>query len=156
MILWYKYLLSIIELSRRYGPTNAAQETWTSAFETTKCCECSKAIGLYSLEKDAFQTNTGYVPVPKGPLPVTQPIMINALCSLADFDDSDGPVDPNSGDDYISTSSCSGISNSDLGDGCSISDDCSTITCNMDFVKKPITFKLKVFIWTDDATTLIS
>ena len=41
--------------------------------------------------------------------------------------------------------SCSGMS-STLSEGCSLSDDCSTITCNMDFVEKPITFKLKVFI----------
>ncbi|XP_067016995.1 uncharacterized protein [Acropora muricata] len=40
--------------------------------------------------------------------------------------------------------SCAGIS-SDLGDGCTISDDCSTITCNMKFAAgHQITFKLKV------------
>lgn len=37
--------------------------------------------------------------------------------------------------------SCGGLS---LGDGCSISDDCSTITCQTNFVEKPITLKLKV------------
>ncbi|KAL9965750.1 hypothetical protein ACROYT_G029592 [Oculina patagonica] len=31
-----------------------------------------------------------------------------------------------------------------LGDGCSISEDCSKITCKMDFVDKPITLTLKV------------
>ena len=40
---------------------------------------------------------------------------------------------------------CSGMS-PDLRKGCSLSDDCSKITCKMDFVEKPITFKLKVFI----------
>lgn len=38
--------------------------------------------------------------------------------------------------------SCGGSTN--LGDGCSISDDCSKITCKMDFVDKPITFTLEV------------
>ena len=33
-----------------------------------------------------------------------------------------------------------------LDEGCTISDDCSTITCKMNFVEKPITFKLKVLI----------
>ena len=33
-----------------------------------------------------------------------------------------------------------------LDEGCTISDDCSTITCKMNFVEKPITFKLKVSI----------
>jgi len=33
-----------------------------------------------------------------------------------------------------------------LNEGCTISDDCSTITCKMNFVEKPITFKLKVSI----------
>ncbi|CAH3158464.1 unnamed protein product [Porites lobata] len=33
-----------------------------------------------------------------------------------------------------------------LHEGCTISDDCSTITCKMNFVEKPITFKLKVSI----------
>ena len=42
------------------------------------------------------------------------------------------------------SSSCSGMSQT-LRDGCSISDDCSTITCDMNFVETPITFKLKVF-----------
>ncbi|KAL9965747.1 hypothetical protein ACROYT_G029589 [Oculina patagonica] len=40
--------------------------------------------------------------------------------------------------------SCSTGSSRTLDDGCSISDDCSTITCKMDFVDKPITFKLEV------------
>ena len=31
-----------------------------------------------------------------------------------------------------------------LEEGCTISDDCGTITCKMNFVEKPITFKLKV------------
>ncbi|XP_020602955.1 uncharacterized protein LOC110041976 [Orbicella faveolata] len=39
---------------------------------------------------------------------------------------------------------CSTGSRKTLSDGCTISDDCSTITCKMDFVDKPITFKLKV------------
>lgn len=38
--------------------------------------------------------------------------------------------------------SCGGSTT--LGDGCSISDDCSTITCKMDFVEKPITLTLEV------------
>ena len=33
-----------------------------------------------------------------------------------------------------------------LDEGCTISDDCSTITCKMNFVEKPIRFKLKVSI----------
>ena len=33
-----------------------------------------------------------------------------------------------------------------LDEHCMISDDCSTITCKMNFVKEPITFKLKVSI----------
>ena len=33
-----------------------------------------------------------------------------------------------------------------LDEGCTISDDCSTITCKMNFVEKPMTFKLKVSI----------
>ena len=33
-----------------------------------------------------------------------------------------------------------------LDEGCTISDDCSTITCKLNFVEKPITFKLKVSI----------
>ena len=33
-----------------------------------------------------------------------------------------------------------------LEEDCTISDDCSTITCEMNFVKEPITFKLKVSI----------
>ena len=57
-------------------------------------------------------------------------ILINMFCFLADFG---------------SGSSCSGVTPT-LGKGCRISDDCSTITCNMDFVNKPITFKLEVFI----------
>ncbi|XP_044170479.1 uncharacterized protein LOC122954493 [Acropora millepora] len=39
--------------------------------------------------------------------------------------------------------SCPGLS-SDLAEGCSISDDCSTITCNMKFADHQITLKLKV------------
>ena len=38
---------------------------------------------------------------------------------------------------------CSGMSQT-LDEGCTISDDCSTITCEINFVEKPITFKLKV------------
>ncbi|KAM7448072.1 hypothetical protein ABFA07_003810 [Porites harrisoni] len=41
------------------------------------------------------------------------------------------------------SSSCSGMSQT-LSEGCSIGDDCSTITCDMNFVETPITFKLKV------------
>lgn len=41
------------------------------------------------------------------------------------------------------SSSCSGMSQT-LSDGCSISDDCSTITCDMNFVETLVTFKLKV------------
>ena len=33
-----------------------------------------------------------------------------------------------------------------LDEDCTLSDDCSTITCKMNFVKEPITFKLKVSI----------
>ncbi|XP_078381670.1 uncharacterized protein LOC144664428 isoform X5 [Oculina patagonica] len=40
--------------------------------------------------------------------------------------------------------SCSTGSRRTLDNGCSISADCSTITCKMDFVDEPITFKLKV------------
>ncbi|XP_078381678.1 uncharacterized protein LOC144664435 [Oculina patagonica] len=39
---------------------------------------------------------------------------------------------------------CSTGSHRTLNDGCSISDDCSTITCKMDFVYEPITFKLEI------------
>ena len=39
---------------------------------------------------------------------------------------------------------CSTGSRKTLGDGCTISDDCSKITCKMDFVDEPITFKLEV------------
>ena len=38
---------------------------------------------------------------------------------------------------------CAGFS-SDLAEGCSISDDCSTITCNMKFADHQITLELKV------------
>ena len=44
---------------------------------------------------------------------------------------------------YFAGDSCSGMSQT-LDEGCTISDDCSTITCKMNFVEKPITFKLKV------------
>ena len=46
---------------------------------------------------------------------------------------------------YFAGASCSGMSQT-LDEGCTISDDCSTITCKMNFVEKPITFKLKVSI----------
>ena len=39
---------------------------------------------------------------------------------------------------------CSKGSRKTLDGGCTISNDCSTITCKMDFVDEPITFKLKV------------
>ena len=48
------------------------------------------------------------------------------------------------------SSSCSGMSQT-LSDGCSINDDCSTITCDMNFVETPITFKLKVLSLTWDS-----
>ena len=60
---------------------------------------------------------------------------------IAQIDDQDN-VEPQPDENYDDT--CSGMS-PDLGEGCSISDDCSTITCKMDFVEKPITFKLKVY-----------
>ncbi|KAM7432350.1 hypothetical protein ABFA07_017187 [Porites harrisoni] len=44
---------------------------------------------------------------------------------------------------YFAGASCSGMSQT-LDEGCTISDDCSTITCKMNFVEKPITFKLKI------------
>ena len=46
---------------------------------------------------------------------------------------------------YFAGASCSGMSQT-LDEGCTISDDFSTITCKMDFVEKPKTFKLKVSI----------
>ena len=61
---------------------------------------------------------------------------------IAQIDDQDN-VEPQPDENYDDT--CSGMS-PDLGEGCSISDDCSTVTCKMDFVDKPITFKLKVYI----------
>ena len=70
-------------------------------------------------------------------------ILINTPCSLAEFDNHDDML-PNSEEQFGATS-CSGASPT-LGDGCIISDDCSTITCKMDFVDKPITFTLKVLI----------
>ena len=39
---------------------------------------------------------------------------------------------------------CNTGSRKTLDDGCTISDDCSTITCKIDFVDKPITFMLQV------------
>jgi len=60
--------------------------------------------------------------------------------TTAQIDDQDN-VEPQPNENYDDT--CSGMS-PDLGEGCSISDDCSTVTCKMDFVDKPITFKLKV------------
>lgn len=65
----------------------------------------------------------------------------NTFCSLADYDDPEQHAQTD-GDSY--STSCSAINGLNLGDGCSLSDDCSTITCNMDFVKEPITFKLKI------------
>ena len=63
-------------------------------------------------------------------------INCNIFFLLADYDDGS----TNSGDG----GSCAGFS-SELGDGCTISDDCSTITCNMEFAAgHQITFKLKV------------
>ena len=41
---------------------------------------------------------------------------------------------------------CSTGSRKTLEDGCTISDDCSKITCKIDFVDEPITLKLKVTI----------
>ena len=60
----------------------------------------------------------------------------NIFFLLADYDD---------GSTYSGDGgSCAGFS-SDLAEGCSISDDCSTITCNMNFAANhQITFKLKV------------
>ena len=47
---------------------------------------------------------------------------------------------------YGDGGSCPGLS-TDLGEGCTISEDCSTITCNMKFADDhQITFKLKVEI----------
>ena len=43
-----------------------------------------------------------------------------------------------------------------LDDGCSISDDCDTVNCKMKFVDKPITIKLKVFVFIDFASFFIS
>ena len=39
---------------------------------------------------------------------------------------------------------CNTGSRKTLDDGCTISDDCSTITCKIDFVDEPITFTLQV------------
>ena len=44
----------------------------------------------------------------------------------------------------VADGACSTGASSTLGDGCTISDDCSKITCKMDFVDEPITFKLEV------------
>lgn len=54
----------------------------------------------------------------------------------------------------LADGACSlGSSRTRLGDGCTISDDCSTITCKMDFVDEPITFKLKVITLTSSLLT---
>ena len=45
--------------------------------------------------------------------------------------------------DSVSVDECSGFSPT-LGGGCTLSSDCSTITCKTDFGDYPITFKLKV------------
>ena len=62
------------------------------------------------------------------------------ICTLAEGNEKDYDSDYN---DFSNAGYCSGMSQN-LGDGCTISDDCSTITCKMNFVEKPITFKLKV------------
>lgn len=60
--------------------------------------------------------------------------------TTADFDDT------YNSDSYTSGGYCSGSPSSslNLGDGCSMSDDCSTVTCNMNFADQQITFKLEV------------
>lgn len=66
--------------------------------------------------------------------------LIEILLFLADFSDQDSDSDWD--DQTVQVSSSCGAST--LGDGCSMSDDCSTITCKTNFVEKPITLKLKV------------
>ncbi|KAM7432359.1 hypothetical protein ABFA07_017191 [Porites harrisoni] len=61
-------------------------------------------------------------------------------------------IEPNS---ISEVGGCSGSSPT-VGDGCTLSDDCSTITCKMDFVKKPITFKLKINKCDDPVTVTAS
>ncbi|KAL9965745.1 hypothetical protein ACROYT_G029587 [Oculina patagonica] len=60
-------------------------------------------------------------------------------------------LSPNTYRDHLISSNAAGFggpcstgSHRTLNDGCSISDDCSTITCKMDFVYEPITFKLEI------------
>ena len=36
-----------------------------------------------------------------------------------------------------------------LDDGCSVGDDCDTVSCKMKFVDEPITYKLEVFVFID-------
>lgn len=36
-----------------------------------------------------------------------------------------------------------------LDDGCSVGDDCNTVSCKMKFVDEPITYKLEVFVFID-------
>ena len=66
--------------------------------------------------------------------------LIEILLFLADFSDQDSDSDWD--DQTIQGSDSCGTST--LDDGCSMSDDCSTITCKTNFVEKPITLKLKV------------
>ena len=58
---------------------------------------------------------------------------------LAEFEDHQD-IEPNS---ISEDGGCSGSSPT-LGDGCSLSDDCSTITCKINVGDNQITFKLKV------------
>lgn len=79
-------------------------------------------------------------------------IFTQLLSSVAaEFEDHQD-IEPNS---ISEDGGCSGSSPT-LGDGCSLSDDCSTITCKMDFVKKPITFKLKINKCDDPVTVTAS
>ena len=66
--------------------------------------------------------------------------LIEISLFLADFSDQDSDSDWD--DQTVQVSGSCGAST--LGDGCSMSDDCSTITCKTNFVEKPITLKLKV------------
>lgn len=62
--------------------------------------------------------------------------ILSQVISTIKADYNDDPV-------YVSGGSCSGAGSS-LAEGCSLSDDCSTITCNLRLDKEEITFKLQV------------
>lgn len=71
-------------------------------------------------------------------------LLFSRLIFTTSADFSDQNSDSDWGDQTIYDDDDGSCGSTTLGDGCSMSDDCSTITCQTNFVNKPITLKLKV------------